>query len=410
VRRRWVIVAIGLSVALVFTIAGSYYLVRRAVIKSLAASCHEALQAKDWQRLEQSAERWRGWEPGKAAPLVYLAEAARKTGRNERAAELLGQSPDSDKLTPSALLDRSTILFGPLNRPIEGAEALERAVKLDPKLAEARRRLIFFYAFTLQRPKMVRHCYEAIRHDCDLPETYVYLMLQDSLSFANAYDVNTKWFQGDPDEELFLVARAVYRVTSRDLDGTPDPMDGPPAEDGTPYQQKVMAEYFSRFPQNVELLAYYLRLSCTAGDVEEVAGLLARAPPEATSDNRFWRYKGWLHMNRDELPEARQAFDNALALNCYDSVTRHLLAGVERRSKRLDRVRALEELATEGKKLRRDLYELESVTKVPPGALKRMALHARKCGDDLAAGKLLLRVEQWSEEWSRLRAEPVASL
>ncbi|MBC8867912.1 MAG: hypothetical protein H8E44_00755, partial [Planctomycetes bacterium] len=110
--------------------------------------------------MERLAGRWRWWDRGKAAPLIYLAEAANRTERYERAAELLDQLPDDDPMTPPALLERSDIQFGPLNRPIEGAETLDRVIKLDPKLVEARRRLVYFYAFTLQRRKMVDLAYD----------------------------------------------------------------------------------------------------------------------------------------------------------------------------------------------------------------------------------------------------------
>ena len=396
------------AICVVLILAGGFYLVRRSVIQSLSASCREARRAKDWERLEELAERWHWWQRGKAAPLIYLAEAANETKRFERAAEVLERLPDADPMTPLALVERSSILFGPLNRPIEGAASLERAIKLNPKLIEARRRLIYFYAYTLQRRKMVQLAYDTIEHDCDLPETYVYLMLQDALSFSDAYDVNTRWFLGNRDEELFMVARAIYRITTKGLDDTVDPRDGPVDESGIPYHRKVVQEYFTRFPNNLELLAYFLQLSVTAGDVEEAARLLSRAPPEAEADNRFWRYMGWVHTARGELYQAKKCYEKALFLNGYDHLSRHQLAAVERRFKQLDRVKALEELAREGKMLRRQILQLENVARVPPGLLKRMAAYAEKCGDELAAGQLRFRIEQWSEEWSR--ADPKPSL
>ena len=404
--RRWWLIG---TLSAILVLGGSFYLVRRTRINSLSESCREALRTEDWKQVERLAERWRWWERGKAAPLIYLAEAANQTERYEQAVELLDQLPDADPMTPEALLERSDILFGPLNRPIDGAETLERAIELDPKLVEARRRLVYFYAYTLQRRKMVDLAYDTFQHDCDLPETVVYILLQDSLWFSNAYEANTRWFRGDPDNELFLVARAIHRIRSRGLDEREDPKEGSRDEAGTPFHQNVVAEYFTRFPQNLELLAYYLRLSSTAGDVDEVARLLSRAPPEAADDNRFWRYMGWLHTARGEFRQAKQSYEKALLLNCYDHISRHQLAGVERRFKRLEQVEALEELVREGKALRRQIQELENVVVVPPELLKRMALYAEECGDDLVASQLNYRIEQWSKEWSRMRAKAKAS-
>ena len=387
----------------ILVLGGAFWLVRRTVINSLSDSCREAIHAEDWKRLDVLAGRWCMWEWDNAAPLIYRAEAANRTGQYERAVELLNDLPDEDPMTPPALLERSEILFGPLNRATEAAETLERAIEIDPKLTEARRRLIYFYAYTLQRRKMVDLAYDAIQHDCDLPETYVYLMLQDSLSFSNAYEENTRWFRGEPDEELFLVARAIHRIRSRGLDERQDPMEEPTDQAGPPLHKKVIAEYFNRFPQNLELLAYFLRLSSTAGDIDEVARLLARAPPEAADDNRFWRYMGWLYAARGEFHQAKQSYEKALLLNPYDHISRHQLAGVERRFKRPERVAVLEELVRGGKAVRRAILELENVAKVPPVLLKQMALYAETCGDDLAAEQLKYRIEQWSDEWSRER-------
>ena len=168
--------------------------------------------AGDWEQLQRTAERWRWWDRNNVTATLYLAEAVCASGEYEWSVELLSGLPDEDPITPTALLESSRILFEKLNRPLEGAERLERAVRIKPQFAEARRRLIFFYAFTLQRRKMVVHVREAIACDGDSPETYVYLMLQDSLTFGNGYDQNTKWCQGNPEEELFLVARAIHRI------------------------------------------------------------------------------------------------------------------------------------------------------------------------------------------------------
>ncbi len=393
------------AVLLAVVATAIFLAVRYAAIRSLEASCREASQAKDWRRVDELAGRWHRWDRSQALPLIYQAEAAVETKDFERAAAVLDELPDGDPRTPAALVERSSILFDALNRPIEGAESLERAVRLEPKLVEPRRRLIYFYAFTLQRKKLVHQVYDAISHDCDLPETYVYLMSRDWFSFANAYEENTRWFQGDRDEELFLVARAVYRIRTKGLDETADPADGPPAPDGTPYHRQIMIDYAKRFPHNLEILAYDLDAASSAGQVEEVARLLAQAPPAASDDNRFWRYKGWLHAARGELTEAEQCYETALSINCYDFVTRHQLAGVKRRQRRVDEVKALEELVTAGKDLRRMILQIERVDRVPPQVLKQMADYAQQCGDMAVAGKLLLRIREWSSEWSRMQPE-----
>jgi tetratricopeptide (TPR) repeat protein len=378
---------------------------RQSVVKSLAASCSQAVAAQDWEQLEADAKRWRRWAPWKAAPLIYLAEAAYQKGALEHAVHLLDQLPDGDPLTPAAILEQSSILFGSLNRPIRGAEVLERAVRLNPKLVEAHRRLIFFYAFSLQRRKMVDQIYEAIQYDCDVPEVYVYLVAQDWLSFSNAYTETTRWALDNPDEELFLVARAIYRVLTMGLDYSEDPTIEPASADGTPYHQQVIAGYFERFPHNIELLVYHLEMALTKGETDEVARLLSQSPAAAADDNRFWRYKGWVHAARGEFPEAETAFLKALQLNPYDYRSQHQLASVERALQRLDRVEHFSNLSRQGTALRRDILVMDRIDTVPPDILKRIAEYAEAAGDMRVAGKLFLRLKDWAPEWLEPPAE-----
>lgn len=389
----------AICVMLVLGAVGGLFAVRRVAIRSLTESCRTAVSDRDWVRLDELGRRWRWWDPFAAAPLIYRAESAYQRGAFERAVYLLDRLPDGDPLTPRALVEQSSILFGPLNRPIRGAEVLERAVRLDPKNVEARRRLVFFYAFSLQRRKMVDHIYEAIRLECDPPEVYIYLVARDWLSFSNAYAENTKWALGNPDEELFLVSRAIYRVLTMGLDYTEDPTDQPAGEGGVPFHHKVIADYFRRFPQNLELIVYHIEMAVSKGDTDEVVRLLAQAPAEAAADSRFWRYKGWLHTARGEFGEAEAAFEKALELNPYDYRSQHQLAGVERALARFDRVEQLGRLSRLGTALRRDILLIDRVDTVAPDILKRIAEYAEGTGDTLVADRLMVLLKDWAPEW-----------
>jgi tetratricopeptide (TPR) repeat protein len=364
-------------------------------IQSLEKACRAAVEAGDWDTLRQAATQLRYWQPSKAAAVIFLAEADNQQGRLEEAVALLRQLPDDDPMSPPALLECSHLLFGPLNRPLEGAGVLEHALRLDPALKEARRRLIYFYAFTLQRRRMVEHAYAAIEQRTDMPETYVYLFSQDYLSFANAYDENTRWLEGTPDEEVFLVARAIYRIVSMALDETEDTSKVPVDEaTGVPVHKRQVAELFERFPENIELFAYFLRESSTNGDAEEVARLLSQAPAAAAEDNRFWRYMGWLHRNNEEWLESERCYQKALKINPFDYVTQHQLAAVARRLGQPDHVETLEALARDGQNLRRELLQLPNVTSVPLPMLNRMAIHAAACGDRVVANRLHERTQR----------------
>lgn len=393
-RRRRLLVA-GMVLPLAALVGmGVFFAVRQRAIQSLSRSCREAYQEKDWTGLERLAARWQDWDQEDASPLLYLAQAACETGRYGEAVALLDRLPQADPAVPQALLEKSSILFKALNRPIEGAEALEEALRLDPQLIEARRRIIYYYAFTLQRDKVVRHAHEAMRHEAELPETYVYLIARDWLSFSNAYSENVKWLAGNPDEELFLVARSLYLVRTRAAleDETPDlKRENVREEDTVPYHRKLLARLFQRFPHNLELRSYYVEEAIEKGNADEVARLLAAAPPGAVDDNRFWRYTGWLHAARGNLEEAENCCRNALALNGYDYVARFQLAGIHRRLRKLDQVKALEDLWRRGKELRQEILQIERVDKIPQPMMRRIAKYAKDCGDELAWERLQVR-------------------
>lgn len=392
------ILILGAAVGVATLASISYFPIKRSLVRSLQESCRKARGTRDWDRLEQCAQNWLWWDPANTNATIYLAEAAAETGQYERAVGLLSALPDRDPITPAALLQCSTILFDQLNRPIEGAERLERAVRLDPRAVEPRRRLIFFYAFTLQRRKMAAHARTAIAYGCEAPDAYAYLMLRDSLSFANAYDQNTKWFRGDREQELFLVARAIYRIRTRGLDDTSDLKDiGPIDPDGVPIHAKVIQEYCRKFPRNLELLAYRTERAIAKGETDEVERLMAALPAEADEDNRFWRYRGWLQTARGEFAEAGECYGKALSLNGYDHLSRHQLASVLRRLKRLDEVKAQEDVAAEGKTLFRDILRAPSTDDISLSVLRRMLQYAEHCGDDMVASRLALRVRGMRE-------------
>jgi tetratricopeptide (TPR) repeat protein len=393
-KRRWL--WITLTLVTLILIGSGYPLLKWYQGEQLEAACRQALRAKNWEQLATLAARYSDWQSQQAAPWMYRAQAAHELGQIAESADYLDRLPDHDRRTPAALLERATLLFGPLNRPLDAEQTCLRALRLNPSLVDAHRRLIYFYAFTLQRQKMVAQIRKAIEYECDLPETYIYLLSQDWLSFGNAYQENTRWMQSDRDSELFLVARAIYRVTTQGLDEKPD-NDTVVVEDdteGLPYHRKVLQGYFEKFPQNLELLVFYLRQASNDGDQEQVSQLLAQAPAAAAQDNRFWRYQGWLHQARGELAEAEESYRTALKLNPYDHISPHQLAAVlRRRQAAKEEIDELERRYQEGSKLRREILALPDVTKAPPTLLTRIAEHAVACGESQTAEQLRRRLE-----------------
>lgn len=384
---------LGTLLIAVAVVALGYSPVRSWRGEVLEADCREAMERKDWSTLEATARRWTWWQGDKATPWGFAAQAAHELGADERAAAYLDRVPDRDPKAPRLLLERSNLLFGPLNRPIEGAAACERALNLTPPLAEAHRRLIFFYAYTLQRRKMVEQIRAAIQWECDMPETYLYLIGQDWISFSNGYDENTKWMRNAREEELFLVARAIFRGSSLEQTDEESTESTPASANGDqPYHIEVLTQYLERFPRNLEVLAFFLNKATKEGDAERVAALLAQAPPESERDARFWRFRGWLAESRDELPEAEAAYRKALAANPFDFAASHLLAGVLRIRGGSPEIEKLERVALQGRQLRRQVLTLPDVTKAPLPLLRTVVTYLRSCGETAIAERLEYRM------------------
>ena len=386
-RLLWLLVGAVLSsgIAIGGLLAGRSWLSR-----SYAAACQLAERERDWKRLEAVAAKWAAWHGSKAQPWVYLAQAAQEQGNLQRAVDYLDRVPPSDPLTPLAWLEQSTLLFGPLNRPIQGAASCERALAVNPRLREAYRRVVYFYTYTLQRRKMTQRIYDAIENDCDQPEMYLYLVAQDYLSLGDAYEQTTKWLQGAPDSELLLVAQAHAGIKSGAFG---EAEDRQLEESGRlmPVHKQIVDKLFARFPKNLELLIYYLQSSSADGDVDRVAQVLSMAPREAQEDGRFWRYKGWLHNAREELQEAESAYERALELNPYDSIAHQQLAAVERRLHRKEHAETLLLISKEGQELRHTIVDLPDVAAIDRTLLERIARYAASCGDNRVANKLLER-------------------
>lgn len=364
-------------------------------LRKMAWDAAEARQAGDWKRLEAICSRWGKSDPQTAIPWILAAEAAERQSTMKRAAAYLEQLPPDAPQTPDMLLQLATIYFGPLNEPLKGEATYHRALEIDPLFKEGHRRLIFHYGITLQRIKMAQQARLAIQLGCDLPETYVYLMGTNWLTFSNAYEFNGKWLQSGTNDELFQVAQLVHWAGAAGLTDTSEEVEEVDTTRAKNAQHmQLLRECFEKYPTNPELLAYFLKRETIQGNAEAVAKLLAEVPAEAADDNRFWHFKGWLHATRDELEDAEACYRKALELNPYAWESQFELAGVLRKSQRFDEVETLTALYIEGKALRKTILQLPDVQSVPPQVLVQMHHYAVGCGDTEVAQHLAERMKQ----------------
>jgi tetratricopeptide (TPR) repeat protein len=352
-----------------------------------------ARTARDWERLERTALEWATVAPDDATPLLLAAEAAVARRAIDRAADHLGRVPDDDPRAVDALLQRVDMLFGELARPFEAAATCERILAIAPAYGAAHQRLVFFHAVTMQRTRAAAAARRAIMAAADIPETYVYLVGSDWLNLSNTTAVNARWLVAHPDEEVLMVAAARGDIASRGLDGSIEGTAAAEADGAvTRRPDDGLRALLARFPANPELLAYFLQRATTAGDIGEVTDLLARVPAASFDDNRFWRFKGWLHAARGEGAEAEAAYRRALELNAFDFASRHQLADALRRRGLVELAASQAALAAEGRSLRRAILEQPDVGSVAPELLGRIQRFAAASGETEVAARLGRRI------------------
>jgi tetratricopeptide (TPR) repeat protein len=350
---------------------------------SYLAQCSRAQELRQWDELERLSSDWTQWQPDSDDAWIFRADAAQRKGDFSAAVKSLSAIPDTSPKALPAYIGLATLQFGPANQPLAGVRTSERLLKLEPRTAAAHQQLIEFYAITLQREKLIKQIRHAIELKREPRSAYVYLFLIDTMRLDNAVETNDNWLKVHPDEEIFMVARGLQ---------LPEP--GPGVDSAYGNKHKIIAELLQRFPNNIELLAYQTDLAIRVGNVSEVAKLLLRVPPAADNDSRFWSAKGWLHLNQNELPEAKQALLRALELHPLDWGARNRLADLTRRQGDLDEAQKFDNLLRQARRLRERMTEEHSadVEKVAYELLSELANHARRCGDKQVTDALSSRL------------------
>ena len=345
--------------------------------------CREAQNAEQWVDLRKISEQWSAWDSSSVDAMLYAADAGIHLQDFESAVECLSTIPDSDPRALPSLVALSMVQFGPLNRPLEGVRTCERILRIDDRATAAHHQLIEFYAVTLQKRKLEQQIRFAIDCQREPPRAYVYLFLIDTMRIAGASESNSRWLEQDPDSELFDVARVLHM---------PEPENAVRASSGDD-KYSLADGLFKRFPDNLELLAYKVDVSLRSGDVQGVVQLLSSLPLEADEDNRFWRAKGWLHLNRNELPKASEALNEAIRLFPMDWYARNLLADLLRKQRSLAEAEKLHELVQSARQLRIQINAIALDSEIPNDILTELARLAEQCGDMQVASALNRRLE-----------------
>ena len=281
-----------------------------ASVVACTRECFDRRKESQWEELAKVSERWSKLEPQKAEPWLFRAEAAENTKDWVNLVQYLDRIPRSDRRAVGALVRKAAAEFEYLNRPWDGVKTCDEVLGLDSRVLLAHKQTIFFHAMTLQRAEMVRRIRRAIRVRRESPGAYAYLVSASWLYSGSIYRQNTRWLEADPDSETFLVARALHVYTTEvktDLERAGEFEDIPAEE-----------EMLRRYPQNLELVAYFLNQSITNGDFERVLSLLEMIPQNrADLDARFWRARAWCEDTLGQFELAERSLRRAFALDPY---------------------------------------------------------------------------------------------
>lgn len=351
--------------------------------------CLKAQRESRWLDLETWSRQWAWVAPHEADAWLLLADAVQHQNRFAEAAEYLASVPRDSPKAPAAILLEAKLLFGAANRPLEGELACRRLLELQPRATMAHALLIRFYAFTLQRKKLEDQVRAAILVDQEPRDSYIYYFLADSLNMAGGEQLNTLWLTSRPDEELFLVARALQTVNT-DEDKLSVTEVGAYAILNE--REAQIVKLLERFPHNINLLADQIEAEIVKGYLDEVLRLLKNAPAAAENDNRFWRFKGWVHYAKGEFEKAEQSYRTALKMHPMDWQTLNRLSEVLRARQETTEIDRIQGIVKRIQDLRSEIREIQVVEESPLSVLSSLASLARDCGDDFIADSLQRRI------------------
>lgn len=366
---------------------------RERQVREFSRRCRALRVQQDWIALADLSKQWERLEPSNATPILFQAEAAQAQSDFLGTADLLARIPEKNAKRIPAQIERTALLFGPVNRPLEAVAACHGILAQEPRSFAPRQRLIYFYALTLQRAEMLREIEESLEYHSEPLEAYVYLLLADDLTFQDGFDVNNRWLIGNPDQETFLVARTIHmwKNLSQELSKTND------TKERLNLALQLLTEYLDRYPRNLSVLTFFCDLALLDGDTNRMAELLARVSPDC-NDSRFWRFRGWLLAAKDDYPQAALAYRKSLQLFPLSWITQHELADVLRRQRAFTEVQTFQSRSLLGKALRQELLQISNARVVSNELLARILTYARDSGAQRVAETLQHRLANFTNE------------
>ncbi len=409
VRKRSLLIALLL---LIFGVGWGGFQGRRWLQeRQFRQQCEEARRSEDWRTERSAAKAWATQNPASGEAWWFAAEAAQELEDPEDIAFCLGQITPQDPKAIFAYVEKANLEWTILNQPLQAVATSQKVLALDPKVTEIQSRLISFYAMSLQRAELIRAIRSAVAAQGEPREAYVYLLMSDNISFSNGADLNSRWLASSPDEVRFKVALGVNTAASivRSADATSSEKVAELEQEA----ERQLQWFLDSIPHDTVLLTYLMNRSYEAGNVARVGELLQNVDESGIDDHMVWVYRGWYHIQMNELPQAQEAIEEALRLNPLSGLARHEYARLLRlQQKPAAEVAQQQQLAAAGKEIRAKLLLQTNVREVPWEFFGQIARYAADCGDQLIAENLYRRIGSEpgqpvpvSNRWRKLQAD-----
>jgi len=307
-----------------------------ASLQALAREIQGAVRTGEWSQLRKQlgAVPWGSKSSGSDA--FRMAERALLGGRTDAALAALEQIPDSDPLAA-----RARLLAGQLERQRSHARQAEamllEAVRLNPRLVQARRELAFLYGIQGRRDDLNAQ-FKTLARLIPLDLNAVFLWTNSSEEILDNV-ANRPALEGfltaDPEDRWSRLALARVFLNSEELDACERVLEPLPLSDH-------------------EALALRARLELKRARVGELEKLLELGPRDHPI---LARLRGLWAMQRKDLPTAIEQFQTAVRLDptnreATEGLARALLASGRLREgdlyqKQAQRLRVLADLLAE---------------------------------------------------------------
>lgn len=387
---KWAFRILIVVVPVMFVAAGGYAYWRSSRIDRLSSQCVAASTVHDWKRLEKLSRDWLELDDSTSGR-YWLGLSLKFQKKFAEADEVWSTIPIDQPRGIDAAAECAEIQFHVFSRPLEAIETCQQLLRIDDRLASARRHLIYFDAMALQRVDLIHQIRKAIQDQVDLPEHYLHLFSLENLVYTDSVEVTRKWHEADPASSFLEAVYLSRRYLAARLARESAPGEG---------HEEALETLLTEIEPRLEALRTFssalgclIQIAIDRDQPERVAALLGDVSDELAEDPVFWGFRAWYAKRQGNSEEAEKDWQRVLEIYPLSWRARHELAELLRARGENERAGQIDRLAGEGSQLAFDLQRLKHARDFNWTALKRLADYAERVGEPEVAHGITRR---WS--------------